>query len=93
MDISTPLSIEHYLAAPRGAAVGLEPSPLRYGGDWSIMGHLDTVTPISGLYLSGQDTLICGVVMAQVAGLASALRLAGFVGSVKFFRRNIFHSS
>ena len=91
IDVSTPLSIEHYLASPDGAAVGLEPSPLRYNGDWSIMKHLDSITPIPGLYLSGQDTLICGVVMAQAAGLATAMRLVGFINSIKIILQCIFH--
>ncbi len=90
-DVSTPLSIEHYLASPRGAAVGLDPAPERYGGDWTVMEPLDAVTKIPGLYLTGQDTLICGVVMAQVAGLATALRVCGFKSSVKFFSRHFFH--
>ena len=89
-DVSTPLSIEHYLASPRGAAVGLDPSPLRFGGNMSILKHFDTVTSVPNLYLTGQDSLLCGVVMAQIAGLATALRVGGLLSSVRFVLQNLF---
>lgn len=90
-DVSTPLSIEYYLAAPGGAAVGLDPVPERFGGDWAVMQPLDAITPIPGLAATGQDTLLCGVVMAQVAGMATAARLLGAAGFLRFVCLNLFH--
>ena len=40
VDISTPLSIQHYLRADEGGAVGLDHSPARFT-DWEVMRHLD----------------------------------------------------
>ena len=56
-----------------------------------MMAPLDSqvsITPIRRLALAVQDTLICGVVMAQVAGLATALRIAGVAASLRLFARN-----
>jgi len=44
IDVSTPLSIEHYLRMPGGGAVGLEPTPERYSGDPELLKRLDVVT-------------------------------------------------
>ena len=92
VDVSTPLSIAHYLASPGGAAVGLDPAPERYGGDWKIMSQLDSISPVRGLALTGQDTLICGVIMAQVSGLATAIRLLGPIAGAKFVARTLLHA-
>lgn len=187
-DVSTPLSIEHYLKVPRGGAVGLEPTPERYAGDPKLLEQLDIVTvqrlpgvwslvpgpctsahvssppsyswsrgrehlavwqcagcapnfsfllqmsptctnasvfgvhhdqcvpdldfvlipaflhsctvcdcvavrvqPIKNLYMTGQDTLICGVVLAQASGVMTAFRMMGFVNMCKLMLRNIIH--
>eukprot|EP00052_Salpingoeca_macrocollata_P016088 m.128974 g.128974 ORF g.128974 m.128974 type:complete len:672 (+) comp19917_c0_seq1:71-2086(+) len=89
-DVSTPLSIEHYLATPGGGAVGLDPSPLRYNGDLEVLHTLDVVTPVHGLYMSGQDTLLCGVVLAQLLGIITACRMLGFFRTLQFFLQSIF---
>lgn len=66
VDISTPLSAEDYLSAYRGSAVGIDVTPQRFV-DKDIRNLLDPVVPtIKGLFLTGQDTLICGVTLAQV---------------------------
>lgn len=91
IDVSTPLSIEHYLKVPEGGAVGLEPTPERYSGDGDLLEKLDIVTPIPKLYMTGQDTLICGVVLAQASGIISAMRIIGFVDTVKLVVRTLIH--
>ena len=77
VDVGTPLSIQHYLGTDEGAAVGLDQSPQRFT-DWEVMRHLDSRTAISGLWLTGQDTVTCGQPIAQGAGLLTALRILGF---------------
>eukprot|EP00466_Bigelowiella_natans_P017217 jgi/Bigna1/90562/estExt_fgenesh1_pg.C_730053 len=99
VDISTPLSIEHYLRTPRGGAVGLDQTPqrsvkafLRRGilrcalepmrySDWSVQKHLDISTPIRNLYMTGQDQLVCGVVLAQLCGNAALPNPLGQLGN------------
>ena len=83
IDCSTPLSIEHYLRVPKGGAVGLG-QPGRYDANKhpELLEALDMVTPIPGLYMTGQDTLLCGVVLAQAAGIITAFRVMGLVAQV-----------
>lgn len=65
VDISTPLSIEHYLSAVHGGAVGLDVSPARFC-DQQLREDLDPITKIPGLALTGQDIALCGVTLCQV---------------------------
>ncbi len=88
VDISTPLSTEHYLGTDEGGAVGLGQTPQRFT-DFDVMRHLDSRTPISGLWLTGQDTVTCGQPMVQGAGLLTALRMLGFVGSIRYLARTL----
>jgi len=83
VDIGTPLSIEYYLKKPEGGAVGLDQSPAQYV-DWNIVKHLNIATPIQGLYMTGQDVLTCSIGFSQIAGLLTALRVAGVRGSFLF---------
>lgn len=71
-DISTPLTIEYYLRATHGGAVGLDCCPERYINPM-IRDHTDPITLIPGLALTGQDTAICGVTLAQVFSDFSSL--------------------
>ena len=87
-DVSTPLSIEHYLGAYRGAAVGLDVIPERFTSSQARQ-RLDAVTPIKGLYLTGQDTGIIGVTLAQLSGVTTAFRISGFVSSTWILLQSI----
>eukprot|EP00298_Acanthocystis_sp_HF-20_P007536 c17106_g1_i1.p1 GENE.c17106_g1_i1~~c17106_g1_i1.p1 ORF type:complete len:596 (+),score=260.84 c17106_g1_i1:73-1860(+) len=86
-DVSTPLTISHYLATPNGGAVGLDQTPLRFSQP--VQQYLDISSPISGLWMTGQDVLICGVTLAQLAGVITACRIMGFKNSVKLFLQSI----
>mmetsp|Transcript_11996 Transcript_11996/g.33803 ORF Transcript_11996/g.33803 Transcript_11996/m.33803 type:complete len:615 (+) Transcript_11996:109-1953(+) len=83
VDVSTPLSIEFYLEEPRGGAVGLSPCPIRYS-DPVVMKRLDIITPVKNLYMTGQDTFVCGQPCVQLAGLIAGLRILGFVEGISF---------
>lgn len=49
-----------------GSAVGIDVTPDRFAAS-AVRDALDpVVTEIEGLYLTGQDTLLCGVTLAQV---------------------------
>lgn len=75
-DVSTPLSIQHYLAKCRGQATGLDGSPERFR-NLKVAEELDMETQIQGLWLTGQDTLLCGQPLVQIAGVITALRMSG----------------
>ena len=87
MDISTPLTIENYLNASRGGAVGLDVTPTRFT-DSFCRKNLDPVTSIPGLYITGQDTVLCGVTLAQLSGVITAFRMHP-LGGVKILLKSI----
>ena len=70
VDVSTPVTTEHYLAAERGASYGLAATPERFG-----QAHPGFESRVRGLFLAGQDTLSLGVCGAMIAGFMAALRL------------------
>jgi all-trans-retinol 13,14-reductase len=86
VDVSTPLSIEHYLGSDRGGAVGLDHTPERFT-DWEIVKRLDPRTDIPGLWLTGQDTVTCGQPIVQGAGLITALRVLGPLKAAGFLAK------
>jgi phytoene dehydrogenase-like protein len=86
VDVSTPLSIAHYLGTSEGGAVGLDHTPARFT-DWEIVRHLDARTEIPGLWLTGQDTVTCGQPIVQGAGLITALRILGPVRGLRYLAR------
>ncbi|MBW2244508.1 MAG: NAD(P)/FAD-dependent oxidoreductase [Deltaproteobacteria bacterium] len=88
VDVSTPLSIQHYLGTDEGGAVGLDHTPARFT-DWEVMRHLDSRTRIEGLWLTGQDTVTCGQPIVQGAGLLTAMRMLGFWRSTRFLARTL----
>jgi all-trans-retinol 13,14-reductase len=88
-DLSTPLTVEHYLSTGSGSAIGLDTSAgkgCRFT-DTKVMKQLDMRSPVPDLWLTGQDALMCGVPLAQAAGLITAIRIVGPVRSAWFFLR------
>lgn len=89
-DLATPLTIEHYLPTGSGSAIGLDTA----AGDacrftsFRVMRLLDMRTRVPGLWMTGQDTLMCGVPLAQAAGLLTALRVAGPMHAALFVLRS-----
>jgi all-trans-retinol 13,14-reductase len=71
-ELSTPLSTEWFSGYKHGELYGLEHSPERLRQDW-----LGPRTRIPGFWLTGQDTLTCGVTGAMMAGLLTATAMAG----------------
>jgi all-trans-retinol 13,14-reductase len=71
-EVSTPLSTEWFSGYRRGELYGLDHTPERLQQDW-----LGPRTRIPGLWLTGQDTLTCGVTGAMMAGLLTATAMAG----------------
>lgn len=88
IDVSTPLSIEHYLGTNRGGSVGLDHTPARFT-DWEVIRHLDARTTVPGLWLTGQDTVTCGQPISQGAGLITAMRVLGFWASMRYLVKTL----
>jgi len=90
-DISTPLSVEHYLPTVSGSAIGLDTcagETCRFT-NFGVMKMLDMKTVIPGLWMTGQDILMIGVPLAQAAGLIAAMRIAGPSRSFVFVVRTV----
>mmetsp|Transcript_42543 Transcript_42543/g.133317 ORF Transcript_42543/g.133317 Transcript_42543/m.133317 type:complete len:615 (-) Transcript_42543:439-2283(-) len=87
-DMSTPLTIEHYLRSSRGGAVGLDQTGKRYA-DPEVVDILDPVTPVKNLFLTGQDTFLCGVTLAQITGVVTAFKMVGFSQSFKAVAQSV----
>ncbi len=88
IDVSTPLSIEHYLGTNEGGAVGLDHTPARFT-DWEVVRHLDSRTAVKGLWLTGQDTVTCGQPIAQGSGLITAMRMLGLWRSIRYLAKTL----
>jgi all-trans-retinol 13,14-reductase len=71
-EVSTPLSTNWFSAYQRGELYGLEHTSERLQQDW-----LGPRTRIPGLWLTGQDTLTCGVTGAMMAGMLTTMAIVG----------------
>lgn len=71
-ELSTPLSTAWYQVNDRGEIYGLDHDVQRFKQDW-----LHPITPIKGLYLTGQDVVSAGVGGALVGGLMTTSAMLG----------------
>ena len=71
-EVSTPLSTNWFAGYRHGELYGLDHTPERLQLDW-----LGPRTRIKGLWLTGQDTLTCGVTGAMMSGVLTTMALAG----------------
>jgi all-trans-retinol 13,14-reductase len=81
-EVSTPLSTQWFAAYRHGELYGLDHDPERLQQDW-----LGPRTRIRGLWLSGQDTLTCGVSGAMMAGLLTTTAIAGLRRATPLLKR------
>lgn len=66
-ELSTPVSTRWFQQHQHGEIYGLEHTKARFEQDW-----LHPITPLPGLYLSGQDVVTAGVGGAMLGGYMSA---------------------
>jgi all-trans-retinol 13,14-reductase len=71
-EVSTPVSTEWFSAYRKGELYGLDHTPERLQQDW-----LGPRARIPGLWLTGQDTLTCGVTGAMMAGMLTTTAMVG----------------
>nr|KAG5704661.1 hypothetical protein BaRGS_025303 [Batillaria attramentaria] len=73
MEVGTPVSNKYYLGAPMGEMYGLDQGMARF--DPEVIAKLRPDTDIPGLYLTGQDVLLCGFSSVLYAGLICASQI------------------
>ena len=71
-EVSTPLSTGWFSGYRRGELYGLDHTTKRLQQDW-----LGPRTKIPGLWLTGQDTLTCGVTGAMMSGMLTTMAMVG----------------
>ncbi|MGJ8670747.1 MAG: phytoene desaturase family protein [Oceanococcus sp.] len=72
-ELSTPLSTEWFQLNDRGEIYGLDHAADRFKQDW-----LHSITPVKGLYMTGQDVVTAGVGGALLAGLLTTAAMQGW---------------
>ncbi len=80
-ELATPLSTEWFHLYDRGEIYGLDHDAKRFRQRW-----LHPVTPVKGLYLTGQDVVTAGVGGALMAGVLSTAALLGLRESRKMWK-------
>jgi all-trans-retinol 13,14-reductase len=71
-ELSTPLSTKHFANYEYGELYGIDHTTARYNQRF-----LKPQTPVKNLYLTGQDTVSCGIGGALVAGMVTACAVTG----------------
>ena len=71
VELSTPLSTEHFVRPAKGSIYGLEPTPRRFANKW-----LRPRSPVPGLYFAGADMTSVGVIGAMMGGVLGAAAVA-----------------
>jgi all-trans-retinol 13,14-reductase len=71
-ELATPLSTEWFHLYDRGEIYGLDHDPQRFRQDW-----LHPVTPVKGLYMTGQDVVTAGVGGALMGGVLTTAAMLG----------------
>ncbi|XP_036445254.1 all-trans-retinol 13,14-reductase-like [Colossoma macropomum] len=79
MDAGTPVTNQHYIAAPEGEIYGADHGTARFSAEFCV--SIRPQTPIKNLYLTGQDLFSCGY--------AGALAGAMVCGSA-ILKRNLY---
>jgi all-trans-retinol 13,14-reductase len=86
-ELATPLTFEHFTAAPSGMIYGYPTTPGRYGTTW-----LRPRTPIQSLYLTGSDVALLGIMGALMGAVVTASCVLGRFGFFEVMRAARSHS-
>ena len=81
VEVGTPLTIEHFTSHEGGCFYGLPLTPERFTADLT-----SPSTPVDGLYLTGQDAGMPGIVGAALAGMSTACKVLGPAGYPRIMR-------
>jgi phytoene dehydrogenase-like protein len=80
-ELGTPLTFEHFTAAPSGAIYGYPATPEKYRNRW-----LTVNTPVRNLFLTGSDVGVLGIMGALMGGVMTASRVLGSFGFFEVMR-------
>jgi all-trans-retinol 13,14-reductase len=86
-ELGTPLTFEHFTAAPSGSIYGYPATPEKYRRTW-----LGPRTPVRNLYLTGSDVTLLGIMGALMGGVVTASCLLGRFGFIEVMRAARSHS-
>lgn len=86
-ELGTPLTFEHFTAAPSGSIYGYPATPEKYRRTW-----LGPRTPVRNLYLTGSDVALLGIMGALMGGVVTASCLLGRFGFIEVMRAARSHS-
>lgn len=75
VELSTPLSTEHFARPMRGSIYGIEPTPERFSTD-----GLKPRSPIANLYFAGSEVSTVGVIGAMMGGVLAAVAMEPIKG-------------
>jgi phytoene dehydrogenase-like protein len=78
VEVSTPLSVEHFTAHAQGTIYGIPATPERCRQPW-----LAPKTCVPGLYLTGADAASAGIMGALMGGVGAASHVLGAAGFLK----------
>ena len=68
VELSTPVSTDHFVRPVAGSIYGIEPTPERFDNPW-----LRPRSPIPGLYFAGSEVSTVGVMGAMMGGVLAAV--------------------
>ena len=68
VELSTPLSTDHFCRPNQGSIYGLEPTPQRFRNPW-----LRPRSPITGLFFAGSEVATVGVIGAMMGGVLATI--------------------
>jgi phytoene dehydrogenase-like protein len=86
-ELGTPLTFEHFTAAPSGSIYGYPATPEKYGTAW-----LGPRTPVRNLYLTGSDVALLGIMGALMGAVVTASCLLGRFGFLEVIRAARVHT-
>jgi len=86
VELSTPVSTQHFTRPVHGSIYGIEPTPGRFDNAW-----LRPRSPVSGLFFSGSEVATVGVIGAMMGGVLCAAG-AEPLGVVQYVRAHAWAS-
>lgn len=81
VELSTPVSTQHFVRPVAGSIYGIEPTPERFQCKW-----LRPRSPIPGLYFAGSEVATVGVIGAMMGGALAAMAVDP-VGTMRLLRK------
>ncbi|XP_046722843.1 all-trans-retinol 13,14-reductase-like [Silurus meridionalis] len=93
MDAGTPITNQHYLAAPKGEIYGADHCTSRFTAD--VCATIRPQTPIKNLFLTGQDLFSCGFAGAIAGALVcgSVLLNRNLYSDVNVLQKKLKHAN